>query len=100
MIEETARQIKLDDPSCTRVGLLATEGTIKAGIYDRVLNQHQVEVIKPDADQQKIITRLIYSVKAGEKQDDLTPLYSILSDLKQKQISRFILGCTELAGRI
>jgi aspartate racemase len=65
MIEEVAKKIKKMNPKITKVGLLATEGTCKARVYDSVLNKYDIEVIKPNDINQNIISDLIYGIKIG-----------------------------------
>ena len=93
MIEEVAKKI---NPQIRKVGLLATEGTCKVGIYDKVLNKYDIEVIKPNDTDQNIISDLIYSIKKGHKGCNLDHINSVLSHFKLQNIDTVILGCTEL----
>lgn len=96
MIEETAKEVKRVYPSAKRVGLLATEGTCKAGIYDRVFQQYDIEVIKPDEENQQYVMSLIYDIKKGKTSVDLVGISKALSQLKSRNVDTLILGCTEL----
>ncbi len=63
MIEETAKYIEENFKGIIKVGLLATEGTVKAKVYDNIFNKYGIEIIKPSVENQKYITELIYKIK-------------------------------------
>lgn len=96
MIVETANKAKELYPDTKKIGLLATEGTCKAGIYDKVFEQYDLELVKPDEDHQKYVTELIYDIKRGKTDIDLTNFRTTLEALKKREAELFILGCTEL----
>jgi len=96
MIDETAKEIKQTSPSCTRIGLLATQGTYYTGIYDNVFAPYGIEVIKPGIEDQQYVADLISAVKKGQTTFDLTNIYHVLNKLKKENIEMFVLGCTEL----
>lgn len=81
---------------CRRLGLLATDGVVQSGIYDRAFAGSGVELIYPDKASQKALMRLIYEqVKAG-KPADTAALNACLDDMVSRGAEAFILGCTEL----
>lgn len=95
MLEETALEAKRLNYS--RVGLLATEGTCRTGIYDRAFAGQGVELVKPDDAMEANIMHMIYQgIKAGLTQYPLEPIYQVLDSLKAQGAECFILGCTEL----
>lgn len=95
MIEETALAAKARGLRC--VGLLATEGTCRTGIYDRAFSAQGVELVKPSDAMQSHIMDLIYrGVKAGARSYPLDKVYEALDELKQRGAEAFVLGCTEL----
>ena len=96
MIEEVAKKIKKLNPEIAKIGLLATEGTCKAGVYDNVLNKYGIEVIKPNDINQNIISDLIYGIKKGIKKYSSDNIESVLLNFKLQNIDTVILGCTEL----
>lgn len=95
MIVETAKETVKLFPN-KKVGLLATEGTCKAGIYDKIFSEYDLELIKPSVDKQKHVTELIYDIKRGKDGIDLTNFQAVLRELKEQEVEAFILGCTEL----
>jgi aspartate racemase len=95
MLEETAREVKSQNITC--VGLLATDGTIQSGVYDRVFKKYGVNVLHPSSSGQKNVMDLIYKgVKAGNKNINTNGFYDTLEELKQNGAQTLILGCTEL----
>ena len=86
------------------VGLLATDGTIRSGVYARAFGDEGIGVVTPDAAGQQAVMALIYEgVKAGNWQLDLAPVRAALRDLLHRGAETLILGCTELPvafGRI
>ncbi len=94
MIRETARSLQLRGIDC--VGLLATEGVVRVGVYSRVLAEFGIRVLTPDAAGQALVTHMIYNeVKAG-----LVPrpdaLESLFLQMEAAGAQVFVLGCTEL----
>ena len=94
-IECIARQ--LAQGGISRVGLMATDGTVQSGIFQRQVEEQGMELILPDAEGQKAVMRLIYDqVKAG-KQPELSLFESVRDQLRRKGAQVVVLGCTELS---
>ena len=95
MIELTCKTLK--SKAIKKVGLLATEGTVNSGIYQNVLEKHNIDFILPDLSGQKEITDLIYKgVKAGNKDYDICGVKAVLDGMIKSGAEVLILGCTEL----
>lgn len=97
MIEETAAAAVARRPSPRAVGLLATDGTLLAGLYHEAFAKRGVPLIVPEPDDQARVMRAIRSVKAGDlgvsRRQEAADL---LSDLVAKGADVVVLGCTEL----
>lgn len=96
MIIETAKHTKKLYPDTKKIGLLATKGTCKAGIYDKIFDEYDLKLVKPEEKYQKYVTELIYDIKGGKTDIDLSGFQSALNELKKQEAEIFILGCTEL----
>ncbi len=96
MIEETADEVTGKGAIEGKVGLLATEGTCRAGVYDRVFEKKGIALIKPDKEFQDTVSSVIYNVKKGIFSSYEETLAPVISAMKQKGARLFILGCTEL----
>lgn len=101
MIEETAQHIKENYPHVKNVGLLATTGTIRSGIYAKALAKYGLQAIIPDEDvQENFVMEAIYGtkgIKAGYKQKPRTLLKYAAMKLDQAGADILIKGCTEVA---
>ena len=96
IVEETVKY--LSNHHIKKIGLLATEGTIKSGIYKELLNFYNIELITPNKEEQTIISSIIYDgIKSG-KVIDLNEFYNVINHLKEKGSEKIILGCTELSA--
>ena len=94
-IECIARQ--LAEGGISKVGLMATDGTVQSGIFQRQVEAQGMELILPDEAGQKTVMALIYDqVKAG-KQPDLALFGSVKEQLQRKGAQVVVLGCTELS---
>ncbi|HYF82054.1 MAG TPA: amino acid racemase [Clostridia bacterium] len=96
MVEETAKYIKSSCPSARRIGLLATEGTCKSGIYTKVFEKSGMEIVIPERSEQEHITALIYDIKKGRGDIDPANVIDVVSALKHRGAEVIVLGCTEL----
>jgi len=80
-----------------RVGLLATEGTVRSGAYSEVFSKAQIECVTPDGEDMAAVSEIIYGkIKKGimpERQE----LLRISDKLFADGCERVILGCTELS---
>lgn len=80
-----------------KVGLLATEGTVKCGIYQQACQEKGIECLVPDEKNQKLVMDIIYNqVKAGKK-TDMDMFFSAADYLRDRGAEVIILGCTELS---
>lgn len=81
----------------TRAGLLATDGTVQSGVYQRAFAGSGVELLTPDEAGQAEVTALVYrGVKAGDPDYDAAPFCRVCEGLLARGAQTLILGCTEL----
>ena len=94
MLEETAELLR--ERGVRRAGLLATDGTIRSGVYAAALEKRGVKILTPDAAGQQEVMRIIYDgVKAG-KELDPGAFIAVCKGLLDQGAETLILGCTEL----
>jgi len=76
-------------------GLLATTGTLKAGLYQRALQQRGIKVLLPDEKGQEQVMTVIRGIKSGK----LTAggLKLVAQELISRGAEAVVLGCTELS---
>lgn len=79
------------------VGILATDGTLKTGLYQRALEAAGGTCCFPDEDVQREVMSIIYGeVKAGRPTDPAR-WQAIEDAMDAKGCGRLLLGCTELS---
>lgn len=80
-----------------RLGILATDGTIQTGVYQRELNALGLEGFSPPPEVQKLVMSVIYDeIKKGEK-GSREKFAAIDKSLRSAGCDGAILGCTELS---
>lgn len=80
-----------------KAGLLATDGTVRTGIYQKSFAGSGVELLTPDEAGQRAVMEMIYQgVKAGDMAFDAKPARQAMERLLAAGAEVLILGCTEL----
>jgi aspartate racemase len=100
MLVETAEFIRRNHSGCSKVGLLATNGTVASRVYHEVIVPAGFELIVPDAENQQRVMNAIYGpkgAKAGFTEGEcVDELLLALTSLAQRGADVILLGCTEL----
>ena len=104
MISEVIKFIKGEYPDIERVGILATTGTMKAGVYNKELIDNDLKpIILSKENQKKLIDQAIYDKDFGIKSisnpvQDIAKrkIYLAIESLIENKAEVVILGCTEL----
>jgi len=79
-----------------KVGLLASAGTCRTGMYQKALAARDISVLQPVGPQEAAIHDMIYhGVKAGDAAYDTTQVKQVLRELMAQGAEAFLLGCTE-----
>jgi len=90
MIDLTAE--KLMNLGVTDTYLMATEGTIKTGVYEKYLSKRNIQIIPTTDEEIAEMMKVIYEIKAGKNPD----LFKLEKNAK-KYDKMTIIGCTELS---
>lgn len=96
MLELVGRQLKVLGKG-KKVGLFATAGTAKSGLYEKVAKEAGWELIVPDETLQGKITQLIYDDVKVRATANLELYENILQSFEDLGASTTILGCTEVS---
>lgn len=97
MIDETSKYISESYGPNAKVGVLATNGTINTGIYQKGCQKFDMESFIPNQAIQAKVMQIIYQFKADEPVDPIE-LDRIINELVFKEgCTCVILGCTELS---
>ncbi|MEU1553603.1 amino acid racemase [Streptomyces scabiei] len=98
MIGEVARHLTTRTPRIGTVGLLATTGTVRAGLYQEWLDRFGIDLLLPDADsQEREVMTAVRAVKAGVRDTTTTArLARAARGLTERGAQAVIAGCTEV----
>ena len=87
----------LFDAGVRKVGLMATDGTVQSGIFQRQVEELGMELVLPGEEGQRGVMTLIYDqVKAG-LEPEMALFAAIRDELRTKGAQAVVLGCTELS---
>ena len=104
MVSEVIKFIKGEYPDIERVGILATTGTMKAGVYNKeLINNDLNPILLSKENQRKLIDQAVYDKDFGIKSIS-SPVHDIakrkihlaIESLIENKAEVVILGCTEL----
>ncbi len=94
-VQETAQHLK--EHGITKVGIMATDGTIRSKVFHRELEALGIEAVIPSAERQADVMHLIFDdIKAG-KPVNMETFTAVTRELRQNGAQAIILGCTELS---
>lgn len=80
-----------------KAGIMATDGTLQVGTFQKALTECGIEPIVPDAAYQAEVMSIIYDdVKSGHPAD-MERFHSVAHSMRAKGAECVILGCTELS---
>ena len=95
MIRETAKTLATQGKR--RPGILATDGTIQTGLYQKEFAAFGIEAVTPTPAAQDLVMSLIYDdIKAG-RDGDPQEFTAIHRDLEAQGCDCGVLACTELS---
>ncbi len=96
MPKEVFRFTKKECKKNSKVGLLATEGTLKTGVYKKFF-ENDYQLIEPSQKVQKSsVNKAIKLVKMGNVKAAATAINPAIDCLIKMKCKKIILGCTEL----
>jgi len=92
VFEHTKKKCKKN----SSIGLLATEGTIKTGIYNKFFDKDYNLIFPNNSLQKKSVNKAIKLVKMGKVREASKTIKPAIEFLINKKSKKIILGCTEL----
>jgi len=98
MISETAKYVRREFPNIKKIGLIATTGTIKVGIYHKAIKE--IEIITLGDNMQEKIMNAIYGeqgIKAGYRENNRSYILDAAQALVELRTEAIIMGCTEIS---
>ncbi len=99
-LEITRDYIDNELPHLKKIGVIATTGTIKSGLFQKYLAGKDI-IIPTASEQEQQVMEIIYGpegIKAGNKTPKITDgLADIAEKLKKQEAQAIIAGCTEIS---
>ena len=80
----------------SKIGLLATEGTLKTKVYDKIFNKNFKLFFPNDKLQKQNVNKAIKNVKMGKVKKAAKEIQPAINYLIKNKCKKIILGCTEL----
>lgn len=97
IVKCSAEAIKKKYPYVRKIGLIATTGTIKAGVYGDILKNYDLETITLNDELENNIMDCIYKgVKAGKTEEYSKLFQKCVDDIASLGAELLIAGCTEI----
>ena len=94
-IEETGYYLQSE--GITKVGIMATDGTIRSELFQKILKKYGISCVVPEKASQESVMHIIYeNVKKGLP-IEMERFEGVSSELFGKGAQVILLGCTELS---
>lgn len=95
MVEELCSYLAERDIRC--VGLMATSGTIRSGLFQRAFARHGCRLVLPSEERQRDVMHIIYQDVKANRPAEMDRFSAVSRELRQAGAQVVILGCTELS---
>jgi aspartate racemase len=97
IIDVTIDAILQRDSTVRKVGVLATNGCLQAGVYQDALQRKSLTPVLPDANELAELMQLVNGIKAGDKSETVAVAMHKLADaLLARGAEAIVAGCTEI----
>ena len=98
MIRLSAAKAQKFYPNVKKAGLLATDGTLRSGLYTSAYGEASINILEPFPEKQADVMKAIYQcIKAGNHIDGGFLLRGVANDLINAGAEMIIFGCTEVS---
>lgn len=97
IVKCSAEAVKNNYPKTKKIGLIATTGTIKAGVYGNILKDYGFEIITlPEKIENNIMDCIYKGVKAGKTEEYSRLFQQCIDEIADLGADLLIAGCTEI----
>lgn len=97
IVKCSAGTIKEKYPCTKKIGLIATTGTIKSGVYSNILSTYGIDIVILDENTENDIMDCIYKgVKAGKMEEYIPLFQKCIDKITSLGADLLIAGCTEI----
>lgn len=98
MVEETVKHIaETFHKKELRVAVLATDGTVNTGLYQKTLERAGITPVVPSPESQKLVMKIIYDGVKNGGEIDFGDFLSVQKEIFDQECHAAILACTELS---
>lgn len=99
---ETVKFVEKEFPVIKHVGLVATTGTVKTGLFPSVFAEGSkgIQIMEASPRSQELVMEAIYGehgIKAGHKEEPRHLLLGVIREYKVRKAEAIIAGCTEVS---
>jgi aspartate racemase len=97
IVDESISAAVAATPDLSLLGVLATDGTVRSGTYERACQRRGLECLIPvEAVQAEVMDIIYEGVKAGRPVPRMR-LEAVIAHLRDRGCQAIVLGCTELS---
>lgn len=97
IIDVTVAAIAEQSPGASKVGILATNGCLRAGVYQSALAAAGLQAILQNDDEQNELMNLVDGIKAGVRGGEVAiAMRDLARALQNRGAQAIIAGCTEI----
>ncbi len=97
MIEESAMSVYCRYGKDFKLGILATDGTIKTKLYQMECKKLGISTVVPSEENQKKVMKIIYDGIKDGNPIDMKEFYEIEKEMKDAGCKCVLMACTELS---
>jgi aspartate racemase len=97
LIDVAGQAVSKRCPTPANVGLLATDGTLAAGLYQRVLQRQGMAVLVPDPGGQQEVMEAIMQIKRGQVEAARASIHRQAERLIAAGAAASLVGCTDIS---
>lgn len=95
IVRETVSLAK--EAGIRKLGIMATEGTVLSGTYQKICASLGVESVLPEASSLQTLMDIIYKEIKTAKEPDMEAFLAVADELYKNGAEAIVLGCTELS---
>ena len=97
IVTATVNAIGRTEPEATRIGLLATDACLNAGLYQSAGHDAGMALLLPSKSEQASIMQLVFRIKGGDQGSEVAhEMFNRANSLIQRGADVVIAGCTEI----
>lgn len=97
MIQAAVREVLQSHGKGARAGIMATDGTIKTGLYQKECEARGIIPLKPSPENQKLVMKIIYDGVKDGSPIDYDDFEKVEQELRELGCDCVIMACTELS---